>query len=67
MDSFYDEAELINEAKCLLVNYGKLENMNLSKGTCEVYEDGNFYRVYYNGLSFLLEVKDKMIVNYKVQ
>ena len=66
-DSFYDEAELISEAKCQLINTGELEDMNLSKGMATVSPVDNGYYVTYNGLCIFLEVKDRMISDYTLK
>ena len=66
-DEFYDEAELINEAKCQLLCSGELGSMQLSKGIADVSEYANGYYVYYNGLELYLEVKDRMISDYTIR
>ena len=66
-DSFYDEAELITQAKCRLINDGELCDMQLSKGLAEVSETAGGYFVCYNGMDILLEVKDRMISDYTIR
>ena len=67
IDSFALEAELINEAKCFLINYHYLEDMNLSSGTAYFYQNGSNYNVEYAGLRFYIETNDQMITNYNVE
>lgn len=67
MDSFKDEAEIINKAKCELANYGKLSDFYLSNGIANVNEDGPNYRVSYNGLNLYLYIDGKMIADYSIE
>lgn len=66
-DDFYDEAELISEAKCQIVNTGKLESMYLSKGMASVSTADDGYYVSYNGMYIFLEVRDRMISDYTLK
>lgn len=67
INEFYLEAELIEEAKCELINFNKLEDMSLSRGIAYVNEAYDGYNVSYNGLNVYLVVEDRMIVDYTIK
>lgn len=67
IDDFYLEVELIEEAKCELINFNKLEDMNLSRGIAYISETNGGYNVSYNGLNIYLKVEDRMIVDYMIK
>lgn len=66
IDSFNDEATLINYLKCEYINTGNLQSTELNGDSIEVYNNGSEYDVYYKGMGFHLECDDKMITYYKV-
>lgn len=66
-NDFYLEAELIEEAKCELINFNKLEDMNLSRGIAYVSETSGGYNITYNGLNVYLKVEERMIVDYTIK
>lgn len=67
IDDFYDEAELINEAKCYLLNNSTLEDLSLSKGVAVVSKHFNGYDISYNGLNIYLEVEDNIVTDYTIK
>ena len=67
IDDFYLEVELIEEAKCELINFNKLEDMTLSRGIAYVSETSGGYLASYNGLNVYLKVEDRMIVDYTIK
>ena len=67
IDDFYDEAKLINEAKCYLLNNGKLDNYLLSNNEVSVEKIDNKYLLSYNDCSYLLSIEDKMIIDYSIE
>lgn len=64
---FYDEAELINEAKCYLLNYSNLQDMPLSKGMAYVEKHLDGYDISYNGLNIYIEVEDNIVIDYTIK
>ena len=64
--SLEDEAEVLNAAKCTLLNYGKISDMQLSKGTASVEDLGGSCRIRYNGLNLVVEISDRMISDYQL-
>lgn len=67
VDDFYLEAELIEEAKCELINFNKLEDMTLSRGVAYINETSGGYMVTYNGLNAYLKVENRMIIDYTIK
>lgn len=62
IDSFKQEAMLIDEAKCYLVNHKDLDDFEYY-GTY-VEETGRGYNLYYGDLVIRLEIEDNMITDY---
>ena len=67
IDDFYNEAKLINEVKCYLLNNGKLDNFLLSNGEVSVEKIDNKYLLSHNDCSYLLSIEDKMIIDYSIE
>ncbi len=66
IEEFENEAEIINEAKCILLNYGVLEDYDLKKGRTQVSNSGSNYIVEYNGTCLYLEVEDNLVVDFDI-
>ena len=66
IDSFEQEAEVLNAAKCILLNNGKISDMQLSQGTAYVEDLGGTCRIRYNSLEMIVEISDRMISDYQL-
>lgn len=61
-ESFKNEAQIIDEAKCYLINYKNLDDFEYDDAY--IYETGGGYCLIYNELVINLEIEDGMISNY---
>ncbi|MDO4500252.1 MAG: hypothetical protein Q4B60_03145 [Erysipelotrichaceae bacterium] len=65
LEDFYEdyciESAIINEAKCLLVNYDKLDDFVVNGISVSVYPYGNGYRLESGEVKLDIKVSDKMI------
>lgn len=66
VDSYKCEAELISSAKCDLLNYGKLEDFDISDGTVYVYGNGDGYTLEHDGVTYNIKVEDSLIIDYSI-
>ena len=64
IDDFSLEAELINKAKCVLLNEGDLDDLFLANGIAYVNKNNNDYYISYGDLNILLKVDDRIIIDY---
>lgn len=62
IDDFKQEAKIIDEAKCYLINNKNLDDFNYDGAY--TYETGVGYCLIYNDLIINLEVEDGMITDY---
>lgn len=60
--SFENEAVIIDELKCYLINFHSLEGFYYPD--LEYTETGNGYHIFFKGLNFNIDVEDGMIVDY---
>lgn len=62
IDSFYEEAQIIDEIKCHLINYKNLDDYY--NANVYIYETNNGYELIFNGEDLLIEVKEGIITDY---
>ena len=62
IENFYNEAVIIDELKCHLINFHDLEDFDYPD--CFVNDFYNGYEINYKNLHFYIEVEDGMIMNY---
>lgn len=67
IDDFYYEAELINEAKCYLINNHELKDLSLKKGIAYVKPYNNGYLIEYAGLNIYLETMNDILIDYIIK
>lgn len=62
LEYFKDEAIIIDEAKCHLINYKNLDDF--SYNGAYAYETGSGYNLVYKGVVYSLEVDEGIILDY---
>ena len=64
IDDFYDEARVIEYAKCALINKQDLNDFIVDEIDVSVDFENDTYHLYYNDIELCLKVKDNLIYDY---
>lgn len=64
IDDFYDEARVIEYAKCVLINRQDLDDFTVDSIYVSVNGGDDEYFLYYDDVELRLEVRDNLIYDY---
>lgn len=67
IDSFADEAMIINHVKCILLQNEELDSFNVNGLDVEVYKQNDGYTLFFADKQMNIDVYDNMVIDYCIE